>query len=125
MGVNQFTAWADSELDQILFTSITPTVSNIETAIEAKNNNVGINIDWVAYGAVSPVKDQGICVASYAFSAIGAIEGISVIFFKTTMEYSVQQIIDCTSSYGNLGCNSGTMVNSFNFIAAKGIIYFR
>ncbi|CAM6005589.1 unnamed protein product [Sphagnum balticum] len=83
-------------------------------------SNLQINIDWVSYGAVSPVKDQGSCLAPYAFAAAGAIEGISVIFFKTTSEYSVQQIIDCSSSYGNQACNGGTMVASYNYIASYG-----
>lgn len=30
-------------------------------------------VDWVSYGAVSPVKYQGSCTATYAFSAVGAI----------------------------------------------------
>jgi cathepsin L len=69
---------------------------------------------------VSPVKDQGSCLASYAFSAVGAIEGISVIFYKTQMEYSVQQVVDCSSSYGNQGCQGGNMISTFNYVAAKG-----
>ncbi len=83
--------------------------------------SVGLNVDWVSYGAVSPVKDEGQCKANYAFSAIGGIEGISVIFYKNQQEYSAQEIVDCTAAYGNQGCNGGTMVSSFNFIKAKGI----
>ena len=79
-------------------------------------------MDWVSYGAVSPVKNQGSCTATYAFASIGGIEGISVIFYKQQQEYSVQQLIDCSASYGNSGCSSGNMVNSYNYIAAKGTL---
>lgn len=84
-------------------------------------SNVQINIDWVSYGAVSPVKNEGSCLASYAFSAIGGIEAISVIFYKTQQEYSAQQVVDCSGSFGNSGCNGGTMENSFNYITKVGI----
>lgn len=66
-------------------------------------------IDWVSYGAVSPVSNQGQCTASYAFSAIGAVEALSVIFYQKQVQYSVQQMVDCTAAYGNSGCSSGTM----------------
>jgi C1A family cysteine protease len=89
--------------------------------MEPSVKSVGADINWVSYGAVSPVKDQGQCTATYAFSAIGGIEGISAIFFKTQQEYSVQQLVDCSQSYGNNGCSSGNMVNSFNYIYGKGI----
>ena len=78
-------------------------------------------MDWVKYGAVSPVKYQGSCTASYAFSAIGAIEGVSVIFFKNQQEYSVQQVIDCSQSFGNNGCYNGRMDNTFNYVKAVGV----
>ncbi len=81
----------------------------------------GPTVDWVTYGAVSPVKNQGSCTASYAFSAVGAVEGVSVIFFKNQVEYSAQQLVDCSQSYGNSGCVTGNMVNSFNFIRDRGI----
>lgn len=44
-----------------------------------------------------------------------------MIYFKNQVEYSVQQVIDCSQSYGNSGCSTGSMVNSFNYIKAKGI----
>lgn len=78
----------------------------------------------MSYGAVSPVKDEGQCKANYAFSAIGGIEAISVIVYKNQQEYSAQEIVDCSASYGNQGCNSGTMTASFYFIKAKGILIF-
>jgi C1A family cysteine protease len=83
-----------------------------------------LNIDWVSYGAVSPVKNQGSCGATYAFSAIGGIEGISVIYYKQQQEYSVQQLVDCSQSYGNQGCSTGNMVNSYQYIASKGMSFF-
>jgi len=42
-----------------------------EVEVEAIPN--GPIVDWISYGAVSPVKNQGSCTASYAFSAVGAI----------------------------------------------------
>jgi cathepsin L len=92
--------------------SDTPTLSELN--INAQD------VDWVSYGAVSSVKNQGSCSASYAFSAIGAVEAASFIFYKTTNEYSVQQVIDCSQSYGNNGCVNGRMDFTFNYIKDRG-----
>ena len=40
---------------------------------EVREGKNGPIVDWVKYGAVSPVKDQGSCTASYAFSAVAAL----------------------------------------------------
>jgi cathepsin L len=75
----------------------------------------------VAEGAVRPVQDQGQCSkGDYAFSAIGAIEGIAYLYYKLQNDFSAQEIIDCSTAYGNNGCQGGSMVNSFNFIKARG-----
>lgn len=122
MGINKFTAYSQEEFENSFLTKIEPNPAG--SVVESPAENLSLSVDWVTYGAVSPVKDQGSCVASYAFSAIGAIEGISVIFFKTQTEYSVQQIIDCSASYGNQGCYSGNMINSFNYVKDKGNPFF-
>lgn len=117
-GVNQFTAYTKQEFEAMYLSHFDAHPTTPESKAAAPI--VGLNVDWVSYGAVSPVKNQGSCTASYAFSAIGGIEGISVIFYKQQQEYSVQQVIDCSSSYGNAGCATGNMFNSYNYIAAKG-----
>ena len=75
----------------------------------------------MSQGAVSPVKDEGDCKGSYAFSAVGAIEGANFVWSKNTLEFSAQHIIDCSNFFGNNGCISGRMDNSFLFVRDRGL----
>ena len=117
MGVNQFTGLSKEEFKQTYLSTFT---ANPNYSPEVSTSSLKLNVDWVSYGAVSPVKNEGQCKANWAFSSVGAIEGISVIVYKQQTEYSAQELVDCSSSYGNNGCISGNMVNSFNFILTRG-----
>ena len=81
------------------------------------NYKVPASIDWRTLGAVTPVKNQGDCGSCWAFSAAGAMEAAYKISRNNTelTGFSVQQLVDCSGSAGNSGCDGGLYENAFHY----------
>lgn len=80
------------------------------------------SIDWRTLGAVTGVKDQGLCTTGYAFSPTGAIEAQLAIKTGILVALSEEQIMDCMNPPG-MGCSSiGAMHAAFDYIAKYGRI---
>jgi len=78
------------------------------------------SVNWVERGAVSPVRDQGMCGGDYAFAGAGAVNSLHAIFGNGLADVSEQQLLDCSSAYGGKGCPGGSLHTAFDYIAANG-----
>jgi len=78
------------------------------------------SIDWTTQGVVTPVKNQGQCGSCWAFSATGSIECRYAIAHGVLNSLSEQQLVDCSTAEGNLGCDGGEMDAAFQYVKKEG-----
>jgi C1A family cysteine protease len=94
-----------NELSKTKCTTFKTTAVDYPTAVDLRDKNL-----------VTSVKNQGQCGSCWSFSAAAALEGVVAINTGKLISLSEQQLVDCSKSYGNHGCNGGLMANAFEYV---------
>jgi len=124
LGLNTMADLTNSEYRNIYLTLRIDGTERLaaEEPFFGSNVPLAVNVDWRPKGAVTDIKDQGQCGSCWAFSATGATEGAYYLSKGVLTSLSEQNLMDCSTAYGNQGCNGGLMDSAFKYIIAnKGI----
>ena len=120
LGVTQFSDLTQTEFSNIFLTMrVNTKFTDGSHARTMASKTVG-DVDWVAQGKVTPVKNQGQCGSCWAFSAVASLES-TLLLAGQNANLSEQQLVDCSRAYGNMGCNGGWMDSAFSYIKDHGI----
>jgi len=82
-------------------------------AYQKTNVTLPASIDWMAKGAVTPVKNQGSCGSCWSFATTGSLEGAAQIATGKLVSMSEQQFVDC--SIANHACKGGIMDTAYEY----------
>jgi len=91
-------------------TQVTPTTPNVD---------LPVSWNWQTRGAVTPIKNQQQCGSCWSFSTTGSTEGCNFIRKGKLVSLSEQNLMDCSWSQGNQGCNGGLMTQAMTYIISN------
>ncbi|TRY90438.1 hypothetical protein DNTS_018930 [Danionella cerebrum] len=122
LAINHMGDMTTEEILQTLATTRVPPNFESQTKefVGSSLASVPDSVDWRDKGYVTSVKNQGVCGSCWAFSSVGALEGQLMRNTGRLVDLSPQNLVDCSSKYGNFGCNGGFMSGAFQYVIDNG-----
>ena len=124
MGHNQFSGLTENQFRSLYLNNNFAAFDaarekNYDTSLSGVKASLDA-IDWVAKGAVTPIKDQAQCGSCWAFSTVAGMEGQLFVAEGKLLSMSEQDLVSCDKN-GDQGCNGGLMDNAFTWIQTNGL----
>jgi len=144
-GLNQFAIMTDEEKSKYTgekpFPQNEPTVNGADINEYEENGNLNqltkfqqvlnnINSlnrvfpqkkDWAAEGKITPTKNQKMCGSCWAFAAVAAVEAAYKIKSNLNLDFSEQELVDCSRELGSNGCEGGYVQGALEYFKAFGV----
>ncbi|XP_072517909.1 digestive cysteine proteinase 2-like [Salminus brasiliensis] len=118
MAINKFGATADYEYFGMLGARVSDSPM---TSQEPVHFTPPSSLDYRTQGFVTPVKDQGTCGSSWAFSVTGAIEAQVAKTTGVLVSLSEQDLLDCSKVNVTYGCDGAWMSNAYDYVQTHGL----
>lgn len=120
-GHNKFSDWTRAEYENLLGLKDMPMEHSNEPHLAAPQGYEAAQngVNWVEAGWTTPVKNQEQCGSCYAFSATETLESVWALTSGSQANLfilSPQQIVSCSSAYGNDGCNGGWYYYAWHYL---------
>jgi len=121
VALNQFADLSLSEFQRI-YLGTKANIPHTHVTPILKHVTLPTSFDWRQQGAVTAIKNQGQCGSCWSFSTTGSVEGCHFLTTKKLVSLSEQNLMDCSYSQGNQGCDGGLMTQAMDYIISnKGI----
>jgi cathepsin L len=98
----------------------TTTLRQFQSGSRTVRSGLPASFNWATQGAVTPIKNQQQCGSCWSFSTTGSVEGCHFLGAKKLVSLSEQNLMDCSWSQGNQGCNGGLMTQAMQYIISNG-----